>query len=447
MKSTLTLLTTLLFLTMTVWNVRADDIIYMSPDGTGSGYNGWSDATSDITSALPSLSGGKLTVYMKAGIYDTPVRIHYSDINPNAPLTNVEIYGGFSGNEILPSPLFRDFSNPANRTVIKGDSSEYTIYIEASLRGKSRIDGVTISNEQIGAAIKYISYGDIIISKCRFENNLGGNHYMLYMESLNGEMSIINSVIADNDVVAIYSGSDGCKFINSTIANNENYYLMKITNGNGDNEIRNSIVYNTLTRLYNRIQYGVSVSNSIVTDFQYLTDDGNNCSGLIIPFTGDYDDPYSCPAWIYTTAKGDPNHLTPYLQSGDTDLKDIVGADRFNLTANTIDIGAYQGPQEISSPQYMPELKIEDSYSIDFPTEVSVYPTDIRSGETIYFEKNMDNSLTARIYNTGGVEVYSASLSSSVEEVSVSCPAGIYIITITDDSTGQRLSQEKIIVH
>ena len=50
-----------------------------------------------------------------------------------------------------------------------------------------------------------------------------------------GEMSIINSVVSDNDVVAIYEGAEGCKFINTTIANNENYWFMKVTHGTGTN--------------------------------------------------------------------------------------------------------------------------------------------------------------------------------------------------------------------
>ena len=382
---------------------------------------------------------------MKAGTYP-PLRIHYDNVNPNSRPTNVKIYGGFTGNEFITAPATRDLANPANRTVIESSAGDYAIYIEASLTGKSIIDGITLSNQYNGAALKYVSHGDLIVSKCRFEYNLGGNAYMIRREGF-GEMSIINSVVSDNDVVAIYEGAEGCKFINTTIANNENYWFMKVTHGTGTNEVRNSIVYNTQTRLYSPNEHPVSVANSIVADFKYFTDDGNNVSGIDIPFNGDEYDPYSCPAWQYITAKGDINHLTSYVQLGDTDLKDIIGADRFDLIAGTIDIGAYQGPQNLPSPQYMPEYKIDDYNNIDFPDAVSIYPTDIRSGETIYFEKGIDTELTVHIYNTGGTEVYSAPLISPVEELSISCPAGIYIIIVSDDTAGERISQEKIVVH
>ncbi|MFI3297759.1 MAG: T9SS type A sorting domain-containing protein [bacterium] len=92
---------------------------------------------------------------------------------------------------------------------------------------------------------------------------------------------------------------------------------------------------------------------------------------------------------------------------------------------------------------------MEDEESIDFSAQknISVYPSSLYSGETLYLETNFDgSSLTADIYNLNGVKVYSTNLASSVTSFGVTMPKGIYIVIVTDNITGDRISTEKIII-
>lgn len=108
------------------------------------------------------------------------------------------------------------------------------------------------------------------------------------------------------------------------------------------------------------------------------------------------------------------------------------------------DIGAYQGPLQASSPQRAPSSQDIEGTDIDLLGAVTMYPTSINSGETVYFESSFEAPLTAKVYNLNGVELYSTSISSSEEQVSITMPQGIYMVIITDDSTGNRLSTEKL---
>ena len=92
---------------------------YIAPGGTGTGLplpgdsSVWDNAASSINSIINNVSGDVIFC-LKAGTYG-PIKI-WGQSN----ITSVKIFGGFSGNEILPMPSFRDLDDPANRTIIEG---------------------------------------------------------------------------------------------------------------------------------------------------------------------------------------------------------------------------------------------------------------------------------------------------------------------------------------
>ena len=430
---------------------------YIAPGGTGTGLplpgdsSVWDNAASSINSIINNVSGDVIFC-LKAGTYG-PIKI-WGQSN----ITSVKIFGGFSGNEILPMPSFRDLDDPANRTIIEGRNDGSTgssyhypaLWLETNFAGTTVVDGLTLrgTGSQSSLALRLVYAVNTIINRCRFEGT-DGSGSLIFVEGIpNGSahLAIINSVIANNSCTRIAQCGYGVKFINTTIADNSCSEFMNLYLRTQDTyELKNSIVTNTSTTVSG--YWPVYVYNSVVDDFTDFYDTGiGNYSGINLEFTsGNPDDPYACVPNPYTTAGGDMNHIMSYIQTLN-DPYDIIGVMR--VSGTSIDIGAYQGSQIVPMRQEAPgRMEIEDSENIELPAALGIYPTDLRSGETLYFEKDIDSSLTARIYSANGVEVYSSQLTSPVEQVSVSCPAGIYIIIVTDDATGERISQEKIVVH
>lgn len=426
---------------------------YIAPGGSGAQTgSSWSDAAPSINSIINNVSGDVI-FFLKAGTYG-PIKI-WGQSN----ITSVKIYGGFSGNEILAMPSFRDLDDPANRTIIEGRNdgstgSPYTypaLWLETNFAGTTVVDGLTLrgTGSQESLALRLVYTVNTIINRCRFEGT-DGSGSLIFVEGIpNGSahLAIINSVIANNSCTRIAKCGYGVKFINTTIADNSCSEFMNLyLSGYQDTyELKNSIVTNTSTTVSG--YWPVYVYNSVVDDFTDFYDTGiGNYSGVNLEFTsGNPDDPYACVPNPYTTAGGDINHIMSYIQTLN-DPYDIIGVMR--VSGTSIDIGAYQGSQIVPMRQEAPgRMEIEDSENIELPAALGIYPTDLRSGETLYFEKNIDSSLTARIYSANGVEVYSSQLTSPVEQVSVSCSAGIYIIIVTDDATGECISQKKIVVH
>jgi hypothetical protein len=256
-------------------------------------------------------------------------------------------------------------------------------------------------------------------------------------------VAIINSVIADNACTNIAQCGYGLKFINTTIANNDcSAFLETYLVNNPDlYEIKNSIVTNTYTWTIG--PWAVDVYNSIVDDFSYFNDNGGNHAGVPLDFTSnDVYNPYACEPNQYLTARGNAAYIVPYLQYLN-DYYDIIGIMR--LSGQSIDIGAYQGPQIYYSPMLAPAPEMDIEH-LENPDGVRIYPTSVYSGESVYIENSFESPFTARVYNMSGMELYSVSLSSQLERISLPLPAGVYIMTVTDDSTSERLRQEKIII-
>lgn len=71
--------------------------------------------------------------------------------------------------------------------------------------------------------------------------------------------------------------------------------------------------------------------------------------------------------------------------------------------------------------------------------------TDINSGETLHFEHNLDNSLFVRIYNLSGIEVVSQDVTNN-DDIYLSLPSGMYIVTMSNPETQEIVRQKKIVV-
>lgn len=432
-------------------------VYYIAPEGTGNGVpqlgdeSVWTNAAPSINSILDTI-GGDLIFYMKAGTYG-PIKVWGRDTMPYQ-ITSLKIYGGFSGDELIPIPLSRDLDNPENRTIIEGiNDGGYSpaLWLETDFVGTTVIDGLTLRSggNQESLALRLIYTVNTIINRCRFEGSDGSGN-LIFVEGIpdgSSHLAIINSVISNNNCTRIAECGYGVKFINTTIADNQCSELMNLYlfNYQDTYELKNSIVKNTSTSISGYWQ--LDAYNSIVDDFLSIHDTGiDNHSGINFDFTSDNpDDPYACVPNQYITAGGNLNYLMPYMAILN-DAYDIIGNLRTNNGTN-IDIGAYQGSQIVPSPQNAPmRMDMKDSENINIPTSLKIYPTQISSGGTVYFEKGFESELTARVYSNLGMEVYSGALVSSVEELSISYPAGVYIITVTDNVTGERVAQEKIVV-
>mgnify|MGYP003302489340 CR=1 FL=1 len=78
-------------------------------------------------------------------------------------------------------------------------------------------------------------------------------------------------------------------------------------------------------------------------------------------------------------------------------------------------------------------------------TNINIYPTKLNSGETLHFEHNLDNSLFVRIYNLSGIEVVSQDVTNN-DDIYLSLPSGMYIVTMSNPETEEIVRQEKIVV-
>lgn len=414
----------------------------------------WKTAVTSVNNIVNNSNvQGDVVIFVKAGNYG-PILIN------NQNIRSIRIYGGFAGFEIDPSE--RDLANPANRTVIHGvdDGSIPAPYYSAALTvvinnsGLAHIDGLTMrgnKSAQQTMTLRVLRAWKTIVNRCRFEGS-DGPGWLISNEGIPGgdrRVSVVNSVIAGNKCSCIAACCYSFKFINTTIADNQCDELMCLWSQNKKDlyEISNSIVFKTSVDLGNFM--AVDVYNSVFdVPFKFNGDDVDNIVGVAPPFVGSDNpaEPFACYPNPYTECGGDYSRIGPYIDNYIIDDMDIVGNDRM-CGDYKIGIGAYQGfiDKPVQGAAEYVSLPPSDNAGSQ-SAAISIYPTDIVSGETLCFVNPVGARLTARICSISGTAVCSASISSAFEALPLSCSPGIYIVLVTDDATGGLISRQKITV-
>ena len=416
----------------------------------------WEHAFPTVESALQYTNVTNLDVIflLKYGEH-APIKIWHTGMN------SFQIYGAYD--EECGTTADRYLDAPDYRTIIRGTATQPAIWIEGMPTASSNIiDGITLiggeRNESL--AIRIVSACEIIFSRCRIQDtDHAGN--LIFMEGGGNpnypqhKVSFVNSIISDNNVTNIVNAYFSCSFVNSTVINNTCNTFMKVNYNQSHYvfDIKNSIVKNTPC---NSSGCSVKVYNSSIVNFSNFIDSCNNTSGLNIAFEDNDDDPYKHIPNQYITAKGNYYYYEYYANIIPDGQLDIIGNNRYERRTRIIDLGAYQCSQTYSR-SYAPEF-IDGEYEEDFEdeyeeyeeedmllTDINIYPTKLNSGETLHFEHNLENSLFVRIYNLSGIEVVSQDVTNN-DDIYLSLPSGMYIVTMSNPETEEIVRQEKIVV-
>lgn len=412
----------------------------------------WNLAFQSVNQALEytDVTGRDVVFLLKHGVHE-PIKIWGTDIR------SVEIYGGCD--EWCLSPGDRLLDDPNMRTIIVGTENLPAIWLEGIERtSRNIIDGLTLVGGGMSEslAIRMIGTCETIFSRCRIQTtNHSGN--LIFIEGSNHEgnpnylISFVNTIISDNNVTNIVKTFFSCRFVNSTIVNNTCSNFMSINNPHAYDifEIKNSIVTNTSCAT---VGGNVMVYNSSVASFRYFVDmEEGNTSGLNIDFERGEGDPYRHIPNQYITARGNIDFYTPYATIISQGNLDIIGSRRY--VRNSIDIGAYQCSQSYSrsyAPEFIEEEEYEEVYEDSEEedmtlNEVNIYPTKLNSGENLYFEHNLESSLFVKIYNLNGIEVVYQDITNN-DNIFLSLPTGMYIVTMCNSETHEIVRQEKIVI-
>jgi len=270
-------------------------ILYVDDDSPGYSGSSWETALRSLADALEiaETCGNIDEIWVAAGSY-----------NPSSPsadptfqmLSNVDIYGGFTGAETQIGQ--RDFKNPENQSILTGFGAGALSYVVTGV-DNAILDGFTIAggkeagvlcdgtspaisnciieyNEKYGIECKASSSATITRSKIRYNQQHG-----IYCYQTNTP-EITNNWVCDNGTSSSYRGiylyyCDGTTMIrNNTIANNYGYGVCR-AGGSGYPDIQNCIVYgnysvstqispSTLNVSYSCIQNGYPNGSNIISD-------------------------------------------------------------------------------------------------------------------------------------------------------------------------------------
>ena len=258
-----TILLTFFALASSIMCVSAtENVIYVSPDGTGNGTS-WTDAT-DFNSAayVAGLSEVKPQIWVKEGTYSFTVPVNFD---------HLFIYGGFKGNEI--SLDQRNWT--LNQTILDGGGVTSVL---RNTTGDNRggngvsipclLDGIIVQNGYISGQGNhgggmYVNRG-AQIKNCIFRNNKnnGAHGGALYCQGHTNEnrseYKIENSLFVNNYThqngagVQVAASARGI-FVNCTFANNKanNQTGGGVGGGGGNNSefiFINTIAYNNYGR-------------------------------------------------------------------------------------------------------------------------------------------------------------------------------------------------------
>ncbi len=214
----------LTFLSIFFIDIAAQNTSYVTISGAGNqDGTSWANAypANSIQSAIDDMAtAGGGQVWIASGTYypTVPFDNDYTDVRKKSLnlKTDVEVYGGFSGNETSPGQRTDYGEGGLNETIISGDlgsaginadNSYYVVYVESGVNN-ARLDGLTVQDGNANAGSYndgggvYTSYGDLTIYNCVIKNNhANDNGGGLYIQS--------NCVVDSSIIHSNTSGAEG----------------------------------------------------------------------------------------------------------------------------------------------------------------------------------------------------------------------------------------------
>ena len=178
-------------------------IIYVSPDGTGDGSS-WTQATSDLQSAIYKSHPEGLTIWAKEGVYaGTSDKSYAYNLYGDSYL-----YGGFKGDEPYDYDLSqRDFE--AHPTILDGNHAQGLFYTQFSVY-PIVIDGFTLQNGNATHGGGILAKSLLHIKNCKFLSNYSksvGGGLSLRPPSNPGIMVIIEDCVFSENEAKSYGGA------------------------------------------------------------------------------------------------------------------------------------------------------------------------------------------------------------------------------------------------
>ena len=328
--------------------VYSDHVIYVKADAEGDGTgSSWVNAMRDLKTALRMASYiDTVQLWVAAGSY-------YGDTAQTADnafvmLKDVDVYGGFVGNEPADYNLSqRDLA--ANVTVLDGMNVRRVLYQPSDFSNETVWDGFTIQNGRVegnGAGTYLRENG--VLSHCKISHNMAGHGGGIFAER---GSTVYNCLISNNE--ALYNGG-GLYMNHSTIEVANSTIVRNLAEGNGSGvygfggNLRNCIVWGNKKsqNLSDNIEgLGMIVYNSAV--------EGGYAGEANIALGDFYNNPmFASPSNVAGDADTTA-HVDWHLQNGSvcvnrgdnvvvTDSYDLDGTTRIKL--DTVDMGCYESP-------------------------------------------------------------------------------------------------------
>ncbi|MDA3867013.1 MAG: hypothetical protein PF489_09750, partial [Salinivirgaceae bacterium] len=251
-------------------------VSYVAPTSAGTGDgSSWANATNDIQSAINIIEAlGSGQVWVQAGTYTLDATLSLKE--------NVEVYGGFVGNETLLTE--RDFLN--NISILKGNITSNPILRTNNSEGK--LDGFTFEQGLGTNGIQMSTSSNSVnveISNCIFSDFTGNSSCIILSASTNPlSPTIQNCYFSDNNSstngaaisISVYSGAtyngiiSNNQFINNTSSNNGgavSLYSYAVANGTISNNV---FKYNKSTN-EGAALYMIAYSGDVNTEVSYNT--------------------------------------------------------------------------------------------------------------------------------------------------------------------------------
>ncbi|MDR1336347.1 MAG: right-handed parallel beta-helix repeat-containing protein [Tannerella sp.] len=346
-------------------NAQSQEVIYVSPTGTGDGKS-WENAAEFSAAALSAQSTENCQMWLKEGTYSFAEPVNFDGLF---------IYGGFSGNETELSarnwhthPAILDGNNQVsvlrNRTTTTGDPVPTLLDGVTVQNGMSPSDanggGILSNNGTVlrncifrnneaassrnGAAV-HCHIGTTTIENCLFVNNTSGGNGGAIQVGGGAKAILINCTMANNKAAgmggAIGTGAanSNCTFINTVAWNNSSslgfnsYAQNSDINGGGTIISIHSAIESASTKFTD----GDHENHTVLSQENVP---GFAAASTIIGKATNTSDEATAAAASYALAKGSvcidagKSGEAPHL------LLDLAGAAR--VQGDGIDIGAYE---------------------------------------------------------------------------------------------------------
>ncbi len=465
---------TAVFLCLGILSLSAQNIRFVKQGGTGTGIGSFANASGDLQAMMNQLSNIGGEVWVATGTY-APMRLanNYTvatgtSISPDNAFVlrpNVQVYGGFAGNEGV-TEFYRRNPN-TNPTILSGGVQPmrivgsiiyppviaYHVVISAGEVGNAVLDGFTI---QGGNAYKTGSYNvnGYSINRntgggiCLFgssptlkhlkimyntASNNGGGIYAYMSNSAITNVLIKNNSASESSGGGLYSiGYDNTQILtNVEISNNYAAYgggiaviemsltLINNTIAGNNASIRGSGMYidnyfygTDIVKIRNSIIYG-NIGSALktyginVTNCNYSLIEGLTAAGTNNNLAGSTN-----PLFVNVSSNDYSLSLSsPCIGKGwnsyNTTATDLAGNQR--IRGYNIDLGAYESSNTTKSlsdriNNNYENILDEESSKI----ELSVYPNPINSNERINISLgNYYNPVTVGVYSLEGKLIHS----------------------------------------